>query len=242
MADAWILHPDYRTPPIPADPGLAPGPWRHPDGGQIMNGTYERRRAKRQIEVVTIWFGYTLSHWRGPRMPRFSSPLVSAWNPVLAQGLTVDPQAPAPYRDELWCDRWIAEALLYGRKPYGAFTLPAEEALRWFAKSGGTGLVYHARTTGDLIRVVAGTAERYGQLFDLNALIADYREALPRELAEPEAEALDEHRARSPALSYVLSDDAESRFARAPLAVRGLTLGYPPRETAARIAAGTLGP
>ncbi|WP_345385795.1 hypothetical protein [Nonomuraea salmonea] len=203
-----------------------------------MNGTYERQLPKRQMEVVTVWYGYPLSHWRGPRMPRFSSPMVSAWNPVLAQGLAVDPAAPAPYRDELWCDRWIAEALLYGRKPYGAFTLPVDEAMRWFAKSGGTNLVYQARAEDDLVRVVAGTSERYGQLFDLDALIADYREALPKPLADREAEALEAHRTVSPALSYVLSEPAETLFAQAALSVRGLTLGYPPRETAARIVAG----
>ncbi|MFC4010489.1 hypothetical protein ACFOY2_24900 [Nonomuraea purpurea] len=241
MADAWILHPDYRTPPVPADPDVVPGPWRHPDCGQVMNGTYERRRSGLQVEVVTVWYGHALSHWHGPRMPRFSSPLVSAWNPVLAQGLVVDPRAPVPYGDALWCDRWIAEALLYGRKPYGSFTLPADEAMSWFAKSGGTGLVYHAQTNGDLVRVVAGTAERYGRLFDLEALIADYLEALPPDLAEPEAAALEAHRRHSPALHYILSENAEVRFARAPLSVRGLTLGYPPHETAARIAAGTLG-
>ncbi|MEV4474849.1 hypothetical protein [Nonomuraea sp. NPDC049504] len=203
-----------------------------------MNGTYERQLPKRQMEVVTVWYGYPLSHWRGPRMPRFSSPMVSAWNPVLAQGLAVDPAAPSPYRDELWCDRWIAEALLYGRKPYGAFTLPVDEAMRWFAKSGGTNLVYQARAEDDLVRVVAGTSERYGQLFDLDALIADYREALPKPLADREAEALEAHRTVSPALSYVLSEPAETLFAQAALSVRGLTLGYPPRETAARIVAG----
>ncbi|TMR95866.1 hypothetical protein [Nonomuraea basaltis] len=240
MADAWILHPDYRTPPVPTDPGIAPGPWRHPECGQVMNGTYERFLPERQVEVVTIWYGYALSHWHGPRMPRFSSPLVSAWNPVLSQGLTLDPAAPVPYRDELWCDRWIAEALLYGRKPYGAFTLPVEGALRWFAKSGGTGLVYHAQPVGELIRVVAGTTEQYALLFDLDALIADYRDALPPELAEPEVAALEAHRGHSPALHYILTDNAEARFAQVPLAVRGLTLGYPPRETAARIAAAAL--
>ncbi|MFC4121046.1 hypothetical protein [Nonomuraea zeae] len=234
---AWVLQPDHRTPPVPAGSGIAPGPWRHPDGGQIMNGAYERRLSAWQIEVVTVWYGYPLSHWLGPRMPRFSSPMVSSWNPVLAQGLTVEPGAPSPYRDESWCDRWIAEALLHGRKPYGAFTLPAEDALRWFARSGGTGLVYQARMDGDRIRVVAGTAERYAQLFDLDALIADYLYALPPELAEPEAAALDLHRCHSPALHYILSDNAEIRFAQAPLSVRGLTLGYPPCETAARIAA-----
>ncbi|MFI7611788.1 hypothetical protein ACIBP6_11260 [Nonomuraea terrae] len=235
MADTWVLHPDYRTPRVPADSSAAPGPWRHPDGGQVMNGTYERALPDHQVEVVTIWYGYPLSRWRGPCMPRFSSPMVSAWNPVLAQGLTLDPAAPSPYRDELWCDRWIAEALLYGRKPYGTFTLPAEQALRWFAKCGGTNLVYHARVESELVRVVAGTSERYGQLFDLDALIADYRESLPRELAEPETAALAAHRSLSPALHYVLPQEGEERFERAPLSVRGLTLGYPPPETAARI-------
>ncbi|MFI7636471.1 hypothetical protein [Nonomuraea sp. NPDC049400] len=236
VADAWILHPDYRTPPVPTGAGIDAGPWRHPDG-QIMNGTYERTLPGRQVEVVTVWYGHALSHWRGPRMPRFSSPLVSAWNPVLAQGLAVTPGSPAPYRDELWCDRWIADALLYGRKPYGTFTLPADEALRWFAKSGGTGLVYHAEPAGRLIRVVAGTAERYAQLFDLDALIADYRDALPPELAEREVAALEAHRGHSPALRYILVEHGEACFAQAPLSIRGLTLGYPPRETAARIAA-----
>ncbi|GAA3676114.1 hypothetical protein GCM10022224_045440 [Nonomuraea antimicrobica] len=239
MPDTWSLHPDYRTPPIPPGPALDPGPWRHPDDGQVMNGTYERPLPRRRVEVVTVWYGHALSHWRGPLMPRFSSPMVSAWNPVLAQGLTVDRRAPTPYLDGWWCDRWIAEALLYGRKPYGAFTLPIDEAMHWFAKSGGTNLVYRAQQTeDDLVRVVAGTSERYAQLFDLDALISDYREALPREPAEREAQALDAHRSCSPALSYVLSEHAETLFAQAELSVRGLTLGYPPRETATRIATG----
>ncbi|MBT2225448.1 hypothetical protein [Nonomuraea sp. NEAU-A123] len=242
VADTWTLHPDYRTPPVPTGGRLTPGPWRHPDGGQVMNGTYERLRPGRQVEVVAIWYGYALTRWQGPSMPRFSSPLVSAWNPVLAQGLRADPETPAPYLDDLWCDRWIAGALLYGRKPYGAFTLPAGEALRWFGKSGGTGLVYRAETLASrdragLIRVVAGTVETYAHLFDVDALIADYRNALPAELAEPQVEALSAHRSGSPALRYVLNEDAEASFRRAPLSVRGLTLGYPPRETAARILA-----
>ncbi|WP_125642712.1 hypothetical protein [Nonomuraea sp. WAC 01424] len=239
MADAWTLNPDYRTPPVPTDDAIEPGSWRHPDG-QVMNGVYERRRPERQTEVVTVWYGYALSHWLGPRMPRFSSPLVSAWNPVLAQGLSCDPGSPTPYRDERWCDRWIAEALLYGRKPYGTFTLPAEEALRWFAKSGGTGLVYRAWADGAAVRVVAGTTEPYERLFDLPALIADYREALPGRTAEAEVAALESHRHHSPALNYVLCEDAEARFAQAPPSVRGLTLGYPPRETAARVVADML--
>ncbi|MGI5289692.1 hypothetical protein ACQEVF_41010 [Nonomuraea polychroma] len=56
--DAWVLHPDYRTPPIPQ--GVMPGPWRHPDGGQLMNGAYERLLPDRQSEVVTVWFGYQI--------------------------------------------------------------------------------------------------------------------------------------------------------------------------------------
>ncbi|MGP3919806.1 hypothetical protein [Nonomuraea sp. 10N515B] len=235
MADAWILHPDYRTPPIPQ--GVMPGPWRHPDGGQLMNGVYERLLPDRQAEIVTVWFGYPLSRWLGPRMPRFSNPMVSPWNPVLSLGVALDPTAPVPYADELWCDRWIAEALLYGRKPYGAFTLPPEEALAWLAECGGAGLVYQARVIGEVIRVVAGRAEPYAHLFDLDALIADYRDVLPPEPAEREAAALEAHRHRSPALDYVLGDDGEARFALTPLSVRGLTLGYPPGETAARIAA-----
>ena len=250
VADKWTLHPDYRTPPVPTGGGVTPGPWRHPDGGQVMNGTYERPRPGRRVEVVTIWYGYALTRWQGPSMPRFSSPLVSAWNPVLAQGLRADPEMPTPYLDDRWCDRWIAKALLYGRKPYGAFTLPAGEALRWFGKSGSTGLVYRAETltpraerpasrdqAAGLIRVVAGAVETYGHLFDVDALIADYRNALPAELAGPQVEALSTHRSGSPALRYVLDEDAEASFGQAPLSVRGLTLGYPPRETAARILA-----
>ncbi|MEU8245663.1 hypothetical protein [Nonomuraea sp. NPDC048916] len=244
MAYRWTLHPDYRTPPVPTCEGVRPGPWRHPEG-QVMNGVYERIRPGGRSEVVTIWYGYALSHWGGPRMPRFSSPLVSAWNPVLAQGLSADPGAPTPYLDEWWCDRWIAEALLYGRKPYGTFTLPAGEALRWIAESGGTALVYRAEAVTDgLIRVVAGAVEPYGRLFDVDALIADYQEALPDELAEPEVAALRSLRACSPALRYVLCGASRREFRRSPRSVRGLTLGYPPHETAARIladAAGSMG-
>ncbi|QYC42780.1 hypothetical protein Nocox_25895 [Nonomuraea coxensis DSM 45129] len=58
MADTWILHPDYRTPPVPTGAGIAPGPWRHPEGGHIMNGTYQRPLPDRRVEVVTVWYGY----------------------------------------------------------------------------------------------------------------------------------------------------------------------------------------
>jgi hypothetical protein len=79
---AWILHPGYRTPPVPTA-GVAPGPWRHPGGGQIMNGAYERRHSERQVEIVTVWYGHPLRVVAGTAEIRF------ARAPLSVRGLTL---------------------------------------------------------------------------------------------------------------------------------------------------------
>jgi len=47
--------------------------------------------------------------------------------------------------------------------------------------------------------LTAGRTETYAELVDLDRLIAAYQAALPAELADPECDALDAHRDRTPA-------------------------------------------
>lgn len=244
LSQGWKPVPDPRT---PDPPDREPGPWRDGAGG-VMHGVYERvfrgaGTGPAYVEGVAAWHGRRLWTWSGPEMPRFRDPRVSAWNPILAQGLRSEGVEETPYRTPAWCDEWIAEALLRNRKPYGRFALPYKSALDWFTEAGRAGLVY--RATGDdsgdgadrRLHIIAAIAQPYGEAFDLDALIADYQEALPPELAAPQIDALQRHRDESIALRYVLADDADERFWAAPRAVRGLTLGYPPTSTAARILA-----
>lgn len=248
-SEGWRPVPDCRT---PDPPDGEPGPWRDRSGA-VMHGVYERvvrpvecgRPA--YVEGVAAWHGRRLWSWSGPEMPRFRDRRVSPWNPILAQGLRAEDAEQTPYRTPTWCDEWIADALLRDLKPYGRFALPYKAAMDWCAEAGRAGLVYRATPEtpqGDApdgadrrLYIVAGITQTYGEAFDLDALIADYQEALPEELAAPQIDALQAHRDRSIALLYVLADDADERFWAAPRAVRGLTLGYPPTATAARILA-----
>jgi len=243
LSEGWKQIPDSRTPDPPEG---EPGPWRDRDGG-VMHGVYERvfrgveSGRPAYVEGVAAWHGTRLWSWSGPEMPRFRDPRVSPWNPILAQGLRAEDAEQTPYRTPTWCDEWIADALLRDLKPYGRFALPYKNAMDWFTEAGRAGLVYRATRddSGDeqRVHIVAAIAQTYGEAFDLDALIADYQDALPPELAVPQIDALQSHRDRSIALLYVLADDADERFFAAPRAVRGLTLGYPPCSTAARILA-----
>lgn len=248
LSDGWERLPDCRT---PEPPDGEPGPWRD-QRGAVLHGCYQRRVCASglgevpEIEGLAAWHGSRLWAWSGPEMPRFRNPWVSPWNPVLAQGLRFDHVERTPYRSGSWPDEWIADALLQHRKPYGRFALPHKSALDWFAEAGAAGLVYRATRDDspgaaglcdDRLHITASIAQPYGELFDLDALIADYRDVLPERLAAEQTEALQAHRDQSIGLLYVLADDADERFWAAPRAVRGLTLGYPPSSTASRILA-----
>ncbi len=251
LSDGWERIPDCRT---PEPPDGEPGPWRDQHGA-VLHGCHQRQVCASglnevpEIEGLAAWHGSRLWAWSGPEMPRFHSPWVSPWNPILAQGLRFDHVERTPYRSSSWPDEWIAEALLQGRKPYGRFALPHKSALDWFAEAGAAGLVYRATrddspcrdAQGGLceprLHITASIVRPYGELFDLDALIADYRDVLPERLAAEQTEALLAHRDLSIGLTYVLADDADERFWAAPRAVRGLTLGYPPSSTASRILA-----
>jgi hypothetical protein len=245
LSDGWERVQDSRTPDAPEG---EPGPWRDQDGA-VLHGVYQRLVSPSglgevpEVEGVAAWHGSRLWSWSGPEMPRFRNPRVSPWNPVLAQGLRFDHVERTPYESGSWPDEWIADALLQHRKPYGRFALPLKTALDWFAEAGPAGLVYRAtrdHTPGscdERLHITASIAQTYGEVFDLDALIADYRDVLPERLAAEQAEALHAHRDKSIGLLYVLADDADERFWAAPRAVRGLTLGYPSCSTAARILA-----
>jgi hypothetical protein len=247
LSEGWKSVPDSRT---PDPPDGEPGPWRDRTGG-VMHGVYERRIGgvesgrPAHVEGIAAWYGSRLWSWSGPEMPRFRDRRVSPWNPILAQGLRCEGVEMTPYRTPSWCEEWIAEALLRDLKPYGRFALPYKSAMDWFAEAGRAGLVYRATrddpADGDdgerRLYIVAAVARTYGEVFDLDALIADYQDALPEDLAAPQIDALQRHRDQSMGLLYVLADDADERFWAAPRAVRGLTLGYPPSSTAARILA-----
>ncbi|NAS24584.1 hypothetical protein GT755_23195 [Herbidospora sp. NEAU-GS84] len=158
---------------------------------------------------------------------------MSPWNEVLSQGLLRDLADPSPYDGAAWSERWIAGALLSGRKPFGRFTLPLDEAQAWCIRARRVGLEYHReRVDGNALHITAGREETYGELFELDALVAYYRDVLPPEAAETAAWGLLSHRKESPANHTFAGVDA---FAELPRAVRGLTLGYPPLATARRI-------
>jgi len=213
-----------------------------------MHGLYERGVVEvvptngPWIQVMAAWNGYRVWDYAGPAMTRFTltdSPLVSPWNEILSQGLRRDPSDPAPFDEPMWCDRWIAEALLQGRKPFGRFELPFKDARKWCERARQAGLEYSfTRLQPDengyprALHISAGRVESYEELFDIRALVADYRSILPPEIVDDEVDALLDHRHETPALYAFVSYDA---FARLPRSLRGLTLGYPPTATAGRI-------
>jgi hypothetical protein len=168
-------------------------------------------------------------------MPRFRSPLVSSWNPILAQALSAD---QAWYRVWFGCRRefpvdwneWTAAALADGLKPYGYLDLPRQEAREWAARVRAAGLEVEGPTWRMGWGFAAARTETYGGLFDLDALVADYRAVLPAELAEPEAAALLAHADCRPA-DY-LGVGGFAALENGPSSVCGLTLGYPPSVTA----------
>jgi hypothetical protein len=224
---------DPRTPPRPG--WRRAGPWRSGEGTP-MHGLYERPAADGLVDGVAVCEGWPVWWWRGPRMPRFRSPLVSSWNPILAQALSADKpwyRAWFGFRREFPVDwnEWTAAALADGLKPYGYLDLPRREAGEWAARVRAAGLEAEGPTRSGLRwGFAAARTETYGELFDLGALVADYRAVLPAELAGPEAAALLAHAGRRPA-DY-LGVGGFAALENGPSSVCGLTLGYPPSVTA----------
>ncbi|WP_433259745.1 hypothetical protein ACQPYK_49105 (plasmid) [Streptosporangium sp. CA-135522] len=72
-------------------------------------------------------------------------------------------------------------------------------------------------------RIIAGRAETYGQLFDLDAISSAYAEALPDDIAQLHIAALQEHRD----IRVGTYASADLLLEHAPLPIQGLTLGHP---------------
>jgi hypothetical protein len=236
-AARWTFLPDPRTTPPPKR--RRPGPYRGPDGAPLHGG-YQRPLADGQVDGIAYWHGRILWRWRGPAMPRFHSPLVSPWNLIRGNGLTwdVDVELPWSLEDP---DRWTPDALLEGLKPYGYFGLTSGRGRAWARRAEPAGVTVHLAATGypGMLSVSAGRREPYQTLFDLDALVADYRAVLPEELFATQVQApLEAYADRSPG-------EFAGEFAALeaqPLPLLGLTLGYPPSITAGAMLDGRYGP
>jgi hypothetical protein len=231
--DGWTLDPahvdDPRT-PAPGEPDtwriwLSPwwspsGPWR--DRGEPAHGIYHRPAADGLTDWATAVDGWMIWRWSGPRM-NWTSPLVSPWNPILAQSLTLDELGGrAPDLGD-W-EQWTADAVLAGRKPAGYFGIrPRHRMRRWVDQALGAGLRVNFR----MARCWAFAARpgTLGEHFDLGALAAEYQRVLPSALGDQTAAAL-----TAAAGLDVLT--AAEQHEQQHEAVCCLALGYPPEVTA----------
>lgn len=214
----------------------SPGPWCTP-GGQPMHGIVERARADGLLDRAAVLHGWCLWRWAGPRMDPVltpdgnPSPLISVWNPVLAQDLVFGGMRELRLSWPMDCDDWTAEALLRGWKTGGTFSLPPQSMRAWRADARDVGLAVRHTPRGWWVLAGRGdtaSAAQPGTLarhFDLAALADQYQRVLPAGLAAEVAADLTANADR-PLLSLV--DEHEE----VGYATGGLVLGYPPEVTA----------
>lgn len=225
----WTLDPAYADDPRTPERGesavlvarLNPlrrgaGPWQH--DGRPAHGILARAGGHGLTDWVAAIDGWVVARWSGPRM-YWSSPLVSPWNPLLAQarvmGAFVDPGDP---------DWWTAEALLSGEKPAGYFALrPRRHMRRWVQDARAAGLV--VRFDRRRCWAYAARSGALGDVYDLDALAAEYRRVLPRELAGEHLTALAD-------LGDLDLLSAAEQHEEHSEVIGGLALGYPPEVTA----------
>ncbi|HKT04754.1 MAG TPA: hypothetical protein VJT31_35010 [Rugosimonospora sp.] len=180
------------------------------------------------MAVLNGWRG---GAWRGPAvMARWQSPLVSYWNPILAQG-----SGRVGVREWIDHDQHTADAVLGGFKPYGYLqcTPSQAEQLTQRAAAAPFDVVVsgyepdpQAEGTG---WVTVARADTLGDLFpNLGGLIDAYQVALPAEVFEREVLPLHDATGVSPA--DFLDDFLALENGPDPLL--GLVLGYPPLVTA----------
>jgi hypothetical protein len=233
----WTYLPDPRTTPPPKR--RRAGPHRGPDGASLHGG-YQRLLGDGQVDGVAYWHGHILWRWRGPAMLRFRSLLVSPWNLIRGNGLTWDVDTGLPWSLED-PDRWIPHALLEGLKPYGYCGLSTGRARAWARRAELAGVTAHVAATDQpgMVSVAAGRREPYQTLFDLDALLEDYRAVLPPDLFATQVLApLEAAAGRAPG---EFAGDFAALEAQ-PLPLLGLTLGYPPSITAGAMLDGRYGP
>jgi hypothetical protein len=231
--EGWTLDPVYADDPRTPEPGrpdswltrldpfqTSSGPWRPED--RPAHGIYCRPAGGGLTDWAAAVDGWMIWRWSGPRM-HWTSPLVSPWNPILSRSLTLDELAfHAPDLGD-W-ERWIAEAILTGRKPAGYFAIrPRRDMLRWVETARAAGIVVRFHIRG--CWAFAAQPGSLGEQFDLAALAAEYRRVLPAELAE----------AQLAELPDVAEQDVlttAENFENHSAVVCGLALGYPPEVTA----------
>ncbi len=238
----WAPEPDDRTDPRrphTPDPRLRRhGPWLindHAADPELANrrapahGIYFREHHCGLTEWAAAWHGWPMFRWAGPRI-HWTHPLVSPWNPILAQELTED-RAGYPHWPGDW-EWWTARALCQGRKAGGYFGIsPRREQRRWVAEHRDRLAI--ARIGGQRLSTCCYAAQRgtLTQVYDdtLDALSAEYRRVFTAagasELAEDAEVDLTGH-------AHARLLDLAVNHEDVPAVVRGLALGYPPEVTA----------
>jgi hypothetical protein len=224
--DGWtpVADDDPRTPEPETRRGGA-GPWVV--DGRPAQGLHERPHPSGMVDWAAAYHGWMLWRWRGLRM-NWSSPLVSPWNPILAQDLVLD---ELDWSGVCWpedFEEWTAGAILQGRKTGGYFALrPRSRMKSW---------VRHARVAGIEVEfyearcwAFAAQSGTLGERFDLAALAGEYVRVLPGETGEQAARELLEH-ANVPLIRAAVQHE------QYPWPVCGLALGYPPEVTAGLLA------
>ncbi|QYN41033.1 hypothetical protein K1T35_47685 (plasmid) [Pseudonocardia sp. DSM 110487] len=205
-------------------PQLAHGIYRR--AGYRIPGTAAEVTAL--CEWVAVADGRAAFRWAGPRLG-WSHPLISPWNPILAQHLTFDHLVGHwVWPDE---DAWIGEAIVAGRKPAGYF---AGVDATWAARAEDAGIEVRLSRTGfRRIRARAARAGTLAQVYGqaaLEDLVGEYRRVLADHGASPAwvaglVDPILEH--QDVPLSQLLEELNSN-----PFPVNGLTLGYPPEVTA----------
>lgn len=193
-----------------------------------MHGLYERDRTDGLIDWIAVCHGWCLWRWAGPRMDVVRtptgqpSPLISAWNPILGQGLVLHSLDWLGLGWPVDPDPWTAEAVLSGRKTGGYFGLSHRDRARWRAEASAAGIAARPLGRRGLMAANAGTL---GDHFDLASLADSYRSVLPAELADQVSDEL-------LAVAGMPLIEAVERHEEVGYAVCGLALGYPPEVTA----------
>lgn len=231
--DGWTLDPAHADDPRIPDPGepdtwrirlslwwSASGPWR--DNGEPAHGIYHRPAADGLTDWAAAVDGWMIWRWSGPRM-NWTSPLVSPWNPILAQSLTLDELGGrAPDLGD-W-EHWTIEAIRTGCKTGGYFGIrPRREMRRQVEVARAAGIVVNFRPRG--CWAFAAQPGTLGQNFDLAELAAEYKRVLPPDLAVQTATAL----TAAADLDVLTAGEQHEEHHEA---VCGLALGYPPEVTA----------
>lgn len=222
------------------DPAGLPVRWRATPGRwwrrcRPMHGVYHRPAADPQLpdqlDGMAVLNGWRCGFWRGPAaMAAWRSPLISYWNPILAQG-----SGRLNLTSSLDWDQYTADAVLGGFKPYGYLLCTAEQDKQLAARAAAApfGVAVsdydpdpHVEGSG---WVTLARTEPLDELVpDIGGLLRAYHAALPAELFEEEALPLGSVTDWRPA---DFLDDFEV-IERGPSAILGLILGYPPLVTA----------